>query len=267
MSALQWAAARGHESLVKLLFKKGVDVNNIPGRYRKRRSALYLAAEHGHRDIVKYLLDNGADPNAIEVHGIRDTRHPLFNWLNFSRNPPQDTLRLLLEGGVDVNFENMYGLRPLHVGRGVETAQMLLEFGAEINAQDQYGETALHTALRGHFASREVAEFLVKKGANVTLVERGFGCSPLHFAAENDVEMVRLVVQNGGMINLETMDNNGMTPLFYAGFADDPDVVVQLLEYGANPTIRASEGYIAAETARCSITGKLLQDAAECWPW
>jgi ankyrin repeat protein len=54
-NALQAAAARGHEGIVKLLLEKDADAQ---GRYYG--NALQAAAAGGHEGIVKLLRENGA---------------------------------------------------------------------------------------------------------------------------------------------------------------------------------------------------------------
>lgn len=56
-SALQGAAAKGHEDIVKLLLKAKANVNDTEGKYG---SALQAAKVKGHWRIVELLVNNGA---------------------------------------------------------------------------------------------------------------------------------------------------------------------------------------------------------------
>ena len=61
----------------------------------------------------------------------------------------------MLEGGADVEGENLYGERAIHMAARHghnDTVAVLLEHGADVNAVDYYGgDTALRLATtRGH---------------------------------------------------------------------------------------------------------------------
>ena len=60
-SALHEEASQGHDTSVRLLLEKGVEVNAQGGCYG---SALQAAAMAGHDTIVRLLLQHGANVNA-----------------------------------------------------------------------------------------------------------------------------------------------------------------------------------------------------------
>jgi hypothetical protein len=59
-NALQAASAGGHETVVRLLLKKGADANAQGGYYG---NALQAASAGGHETVVRLLLEKGADVN------------------------------------------------------------------------------------------------------------------------------------------------------------------------------------------------------------
>ncbi|CUS15230.1 unnamed protein product, partial [Tuber aestivum] len=60
-NALQAAAYRGHESVVQLLLERGAEANAKGGHYG---NALQAAKAFGHQTIVQLLITHGADPDA-----------------------------------------------------------------------------------------------------------------------------------------------------------------------------------------------------------
>lgn len=89
--AVEWATAKGHEPLLRLLIKKGVDIHR-PVQFFSQRTLLHLAVSRGHEDVARLLLDNGADINATNTAG--------FTALQLAVDWAQGTMvRLLLDRG------------------------------------------------------------------------------------------------------------------------------------------------------------------------
>jgi ankyrin repeat protein len=81
-----------------------------------------------------------------------------------------EVVRVLLEGGADVQRVNSYMETALHWAAGnghLEVCRMLLDSGAEINAVDRYKYTALHGA--AWYVHLSVVQLLVERGADVGL--------------------------------------------------------------------------------------------------
>ncbi len=121
------AAQNGHECMVKLLLDEGayVDAGLANGS-----TPLHVAAGGGYEAIVLLLLKSGADVNAAIKGGKKDRQTPLFE---AARNGHEGSVKLLLDAGADVNVEAANGSTPLHVaGQAGHKAivLLLLERGA-----------------------------------------------------------------------------------------------------------------------------------------
>ena len=154
-TALMWAANRGHETIVRLLLKKGAAINAI-NKYGE--TALIEAAKNGYETIVRLLLEKGADINEALMAA--------------ALNGHETIVRLLLERGADIQDQDENGETALTEAayyRQAAVIPLLLEKGANINFKDSDGRTALMEAAR--YWNEEKAETLVrlllKKGADI----------------------------------------------------------------------------------------------------
>ncbi len=114
-------------------------------------------------DLVALFIKRGADVNI----GM-----PLY--LSIFHNQIE-VVRLLLEGGADVNAIDDTGVTPLHLaayhGR-LKIAQLLLERGARINERDNNNKTPLIWAIENN--QLEVTQLLIEAGANHFVTENKY---------------------------------------------------------------------------------------------
>lgn len=140
LTALQWAALKGHESLARFLLRKGaeVDFRRHPPSY----TALHLAAQEGNTEMVRLLLENGA---TIE---IMDRRFETALHMAAMRGKI-GVVRLLLDKGADVAVWNLYRSQPLHLaaeGLREDVVRLLLDKGANIKVMNWNNHTPLSLA-------------------------------------------------------------------------------------------------------------------------
>ena len=175
MTALHYAAARGHLQVVKLLLDHGADLAAVTkrcytplmmavGRGRVGVAALLLslpninleartlggwtallsAASGGHVQVVKLLLDHGADPAAVDVRGITALMKAAMNG--------RGEVAALLLSTSNINLEARcgQGMTALHravVGGRLNLVKMLLQHGADPTSVDNNGWTILDRAV------------------------------------------------------------------------------------------------------------------------
>ena len=100
---------------------------------------MMLAAYNGQTEVVKYLLGIGADEN----HRDSNNRTAL---MYASSGPANETVKLLLEAGAEVNVTgNIEGFTALMFAAAegqTEVFKTLVSAGADINIKDKDGETA-----------------------------------------------------------------------------------------------------------------------------
>ena len=139
---------------------------------------------------------------------LKDGRSPLHD---AARIGSEDTIRKLLEKGIDVKVVDKDGRTPLHDAARTgskDTVRWLLEKGADVRAIDKDGRTPLHDAARG--GSDDTVRSLLEKGADMRAIDKD-GRTPLHDAARaGSDDTVRRLVEKGA--DIEATDNNGLLP-------------------------------------------------------
>uniref|UniRef100_A0AAU7YKR4 Ankyrin repeat domain-containing protein n=1 Tax=Wolbachia endosymbiont of Oeneis ivallda TaxID=3171168 RepID=A0AAU7YKR4_9RICK len=139
-----------------------------------------------------------------------------------------NTVKYLVEKGVEVDVKNKYGATPLHVAsiRGnLEIAQFLLDHGADVNAQVVNGLTPLNWAtIHDHPAIVKLlldhcADVNIKEGESDAAYDFGYGRTPLISAVVAcNTEVARLLLDNGADVSIK---GRGLTALDFANTNKD----------------------------------------------
>ncbi|XP_050675784.1 ankyrin-3-like isoform X2 [Leptidea sinapis] len=240
------------------------------------RTALHYAAEQGHTDVVNLLINAGSKLDVTAGDGLTPLHAAVIkNHIG--------TVKLLLSAGSHVNYKTHEKMTALHfaASRGyLELVKILVSNGAHYEARDTNERTALYLASgRGHY---DVVKYLISVGANVN-GEEIHGYTPLceavwqryanvvelllksgarithshkllHNAIQGQEEIVRMLVNHGGGINLR--NDTGYTPLLLAVRLSQIQIVKVLLQHGANVNacnIITGENalHIAIESIKC----------------
>ncbi|KAF7587418.1 hypothetical protein BBP40_007258 [Aspergillus hancockii] len=205
-NALQVAAMKGDETLIRCLLELGADPNRGGGELG---SVLHIAAVNGDESITQLLLENGADPNAKGgMYG--------FALQAAVEEGHGNIIRMLLDNGAEVNLEGgPYGnaFQAAVENGDIDIVELLLAHGADINTMiggEKY--TALQEVARRGLET--MVEFLIDKGANVDSRQRN-GQTALHQAAkEGQAGVVALLLRKGA--NHYIRDQRGFRALDWA---------------------------------------------------
>ncbi|KKP01898.1 hypothetical protein THAR02_06017 [Trichoderma harzianum] len=154
---LFWAAAGGHEAIVRLLLAQTVDPDC---KNKNRETPLSQAASHGHEAVVRLLLaQEGVDAGSRDV----------CNWTPLSlaaKGGHIAIIKLLLtQGGINPDCKDMKGRTPLSsaaINGHIAIIEPLLTQGADPEFKDHDGRTPLSwAALYGH---DDVVQLLLTQG-------------------------------------------------------------------------------------------------------
>lgn len=166
-TAFHSAAMCGQESPLRFLLGIGVNIdlqNLLTGR-----TALHIAANSGKAAVAAFLLSQGAKTESRDISNMT----PLSIAVG---NVYLDVVRVLLEGGADATVLDSSRHTLLHrvfvyersqnTERACGIARLLLEAGVDINAQDVYGRTVLDQVSSGPREGTKGRDFLLEFGAD-----------------------------------------------------------------------------------------------------
>src|ERR1700724_3603092 len=226
----------------------------------------------GNRDAALKKIAAGADVNAAQGDGTT----PL-HWAVYKIDA--DVVRALLEHGAKPDVINSYGSSPLAAAAT----------GSNAEVPNQEGQTALMLAARA--GSVEVADLLVRHGANVNAREKWRGQTALMWAVDaRSAELTRFLIAHKADIDARALANDwpsqrtgeprnqyrptrGLTPLLYAARSGCTGCVEALLDAGANPNKPNPDGVtplIVAIDNFAYDTAKLLFErgaSPHLWDW
>jgi ankyrin repeat protein len=240
-TSIHVAVQVGDLARVRTFLEEGGDVNV---RDDSGQTLLHYAVKGGQKDVTELLLSKGADINAKDKSGYT----PLYYAIMYNN---KDMVRLLVAKGADVNLKPEKGYPPpLHYSvwmEDIDLVELLVANGAKFDVKDQNGWTAFrHAASQGN---RELIEFFVSKGADV---------SSFHMAAcVGDLARVKNFVEQG--TDVDTKDELGWTPLYWATSTGQEDVAEFLIAKGANVNAKTNDGTTILHQAAKAGAGELVK--------
>ena len=197
------ASSMGNLENVKLLLKKGVNINI---QDKSGISALYKASNEGNLNIVKLLIDKGAN---IDIQdNFSDTA--LYN---ASYEGYLDIVKLLIVEGANIDIQNKPGDTALHIASYegyLDIVKLLIDEGANIEIQNKFGDTALHIA--SYEGYLDIVELLVDKGAKLDIKNKRGETALIIASKRGYLEIVELLVDisfvfvNGDSFPIQDLD-------------------------------------------------------------
>ena len=231
------ATRKGYGTIIKLLFEKGADPNK---QDTSRKAPLDYALEGNHKLCVE-MLTKHLQTNVTPTHlfqaikaGYTKTVENILYYLTHSYNQKNSIgggIRAVLEPLQyrmrkhqipNINCKNAQGQSPLEVAillGKCDIAYLLMQSGAQLTTttHKKYTNYLAYTAAKKN--NFKVVKLLVSKGTdcNIAFQSGGIekGTTPLHWAAYHcNKEMVQLLLQHGALPNLKNIE--GSTPLHCA---------------------------------------------------
>lgn len=239
LTALQLAAEKGQEGMVRYLLANGADINS---RDQPGNTALHVAVRKGYRTIATLLLDAGSDVNVRDYNG----NAPIHESLTANDNFAMTTM--LLDRGAEPNLKNGSGSTPLHMTVLLRTdiagARLLLGRNAEIDPRDRAGNTPLMLAVEA--SDRDFSELFLSEGADI-FARNNKGITPAEGALGYGSEVSSWFFTGD---RLNQTDNEGRSVLHLAvSMNAEPETLKILLDAGSLPDLRDSNGETALHYA------------------
>ncbi|KAI5923973.1 ankyrin repeat-containing domain protein [Camillea tinctor] len=197
--------------------------------------------------VLYYLLQKGKDPNGRDG-GFGNTIWTIASRLNeLSCNKTNKGIKL---GEVERRVQQLIF---------TEMMKLLLKMGASPNNTEYENKIGLASPLILLYASRhdysELIRELLAHGADTTCVDDS-GFTALHWAFKKttlSISRVKILLEHGANVNAQNKD--GMTPLHQVSYyrIDSKlrmDLLLILIEAGADVTLRDNKGNTACDLAR-----------------
>ncbi|MFO7565880.1 MAG: ankyrin repeat domain-containing protein [Enhygromyxa sp.] len=243
-SFLHWVR-KGEHAIVRGLLAAGFDPKAPPHDHRGLRPGklpLTTAITAGDEAMVEILLEGGVDPNLAQLYGSTAMSYAISE-------RRADVVERLLAAGADPQPVDDFGYTPMATAAAqgnLELLELLVRAGASVQPQAS-GPSPLHSAVRqGQF---EAAQWLLARGADIDARQEGRKTA-LHLAIEHEqVELALALIAAGADPDVQTSDEERITPLIQATKKGDLELIEALLAAGADPHVQDSEGQSAIDYA------------------
>lgn len=229
LTALQWAAARGHASLAELVISQGVELNQCDkGQFDK--TPLHTAVVNENPNVIRVLVKHGAQ--------INSTSRFLQTPLHYAVSGSLAVVRVLIELGADMTCKDIWGKTPVHgaARRPVHYMKPFVNAGFDFTYEGASGRTILHAAVLEPGVG--MVEYLLCNGGREIINSQDFhGMTPLHLAllqssvVQNEV-IIGLLLENGA--DTEVKDDQGHTPMWFNTIYAKGEFTELLLRYKGN---------------------------------
>ena len=284
LSAIHLAAREGQAATVIALLDGGVDID-LPSA-ADGTTPMLMAAINGYFDLVAQLLERGADPNlasdagaaplyaVLNMHWAPKARHPQPLEYEQQETGYLELMRALLEAGADVNARldrtlwfTTYNRDLLGVDRtgatpfwraahatDVPAMKLLLKYGADpdlptikvprrsFGPRDETDHSGLPPVPIGG-----PAVYPIHAAAGVGYGQ-GFAGNSHRHAPDGWMPTLRFLVEELGA-DVNARDLNGYTPVHHAAARGDNEMILYLVEKGADVTAVARSGQTTVDMA------------------
>lgn len=231
--ALMQSAAKGDTDEVEKLLAAHA---KIESRDPYRRTPLMYASWNGHQEVIERLMAAGADPGNQDIDENTAMDYAAGRGL-------LDVVNYLIKASHSKDDHHYAEYATLiQAAYAGDASKIPAGNLSSINRVNPEGQSPLHIAAGN--GSYELAEALIKHGADVNISNKDKQ-TPLHWAAwNNQTALVDLLIKKGA--NISAPDRAGNTPLILATLAGGDASVKMLLEKGADRYIANREGKTAA---------------------
>ena len=187
-------------------------------------NTVLAAVQHCKHKLVQWLIDNGADPFLTGGHDNSNAiDRALSIWPEYAPVDRADTIKVLLNAGLDIDIKNPEGQTPLMTAADVgalDAVKLLLDNGANAHELTARGENAMTFAVTG----ANDFQFTRKREMNES----------------NKIRIINQLNEYGVNINCVPLD--GLTSLGYSIWYGHREIFEHLVKLGANINLKDCYG-------------------------
>lgn len=214
------AAQSGKIKRMQLICDLGAD---IEARDKWGNTPLMSASASGEDDALIYLLKRGADLHAVDNDGGNALHGIIYS------KETTETVRILVEYGIDINHRNNDGSPPIFpsgytstIGKDLLTnAKFLIQEGAVLTVQNNREETLLHLAVNHSYV--QLASLAIEHGAEINAQDTRKE-TPLHGAVKmGNVLIANLLLEAGARSDIPNSD--GHTAEYFANHPKKKEIL------------------------------------------
>lgn len=181
-SHLYRAIKSGNLNQLDNYFAAGLDINsaNTDGN-----TLFHLAIKEGNHDLLGKLWNEGADIDKPNNKGFTPL-HYMFMFSLENKELNNFFITNLAAYTTDINHQNITNNTALHMAANFcheHGIHAILQRNADVNITNTYNETPLHLAAKHRSDNANVAQMLIKAGANIHLRDEN-GKTALEYAVE-----------------------------------------------------------------------------------
>ncbi|KAF5228396.1 hypothetical protein FANTH_14527 [Fusarium anthophilum] len=267
------AVRSGMDDVVSKLLQLGVDPNPPKGMIPYNNSFIYIAAANSEIGCAKVLIKAGAnqatrnDPGLTPLHiaivwaSGETVEFLLHHGASFGDEDPENrgaldvaaswgsfmALEAILQRTDEedrVNYpSDQYPVNKAAQYGHKKCLEILLRHGFNPNIVTSTGETALISAIKA--GRDDICKILLDNKADPDLTPENSNPPLIHAISMGDFGMVKLLIEHGATVDKrEAPPDEGWsrTPLNVAADWSEPEIFQYLLEKGADPNARDSDG-------------------------
>ncbi len=225
------AAEYGHKELTDFLIERGASINSVtPGGY----NLLHAACKGGLTELISLLIDKGLDVNSVDEEGNTPLYYAVTSYTSYDVPAARKALAsMLINKGADVSLSpHLLGEASM---RGfTDLVRAIIDKGVDVNSLNESLRYAVGVDLGG---DEESLIILIQNGAEITLIPDLFP-----WALKNGFTNIALAIIKNKGFNVNSVDEEGNTPLHYASSAGNKEVSELLISKGANVNCSDNKG-------------------------
>ena len=248
-TAIQNSTILGYKEMSEVLLEYGADINSTDDH---NRNVIFDALSFGNKNFINKLLEY----NDLELNNIDDTQNTIMHHPQVLQD--DDNAIKLLQAGADATIKNKDGETFLckTALRGIEAKHIIdiaIEKGNDVNSRVKHNNSILMEIVSASAKLTEeekqrrkslldIAKVFLKQGIDINAINDNNETALFNAIKKADIELVKFLLSAG--IDTNIINKNGETALTFAIYKgiEYLDIILLLLKYHADPSIKNFEG-------------------------